>query len=90
MRVVSVVSVSGLHALCCLLFDGPAAFLVSVQVMQRLAETQHETALKNFGSFYSSELGGIVTQPGFMVVHMDDHMVHKGDAVAESGRSCKA
>jgi 4-amino-4-deoxychorismate lyase len=54
--------------------------------MQRLAETQHDTALKHFGAFYSSELGGIVTQPGFMVVHMDDHMVHKGDAVAESGR----
>jgi hypothetical protein len=87
MRVLSVVC---LHAYCCLLLDAPCAFLASVQVMQRLAETQHDTALKNFGSFYSSELGGIVTQPGFMVVHMDDHMVHKGDAVAESGESCTA
>ncbi|WIA17699.1 hypothetical protein OEZ86_001377 [Tetradesmus obliquus] len=59
--------------------------LTPERVMQRLSEVQHDTALKSFGAFYSSELGGIVTQPGFMVVHMDDHMVHKGDAVAESG-----
>jgi 4-amino-4-deoxychorismate lyase len=54
--------------------------------MQRLAETQHDTAINKFGAFYSSELGGIVTQPGYMVVHMDDHMVHKGDAVSDSGQ----
>jgi len=58
--------------------------LLLLQVLQLLAENVHEVARENFGSFYSSELGGIVTEPGFMVVSIDDHMVHKGDAVYES------
>lgn len=54
------------------------------QVLQLLAENTHEIARAHFGAFYSSELGGIVTEPGFMVVGIDDHMLHKGDAVCES------
>eukprot|EP00775_Hariotina_reticulata_P008467 gene8467-8651_t len=53
------------------------------RVLQRLAETKTGTALRHFGAFYSSELGGIVTEPGFMVVGVDDHIVHKADAVSE-------
>lgn len=56
-----------------------------MQVLQRLAETQDSKTLKHYGAFYSSELGGIVTQPGYMVVHMDDHIVHQGDAVHDAG-----
>lgn len=54
------------------------------QVLQILSENAPAIARDNFGAFYSSELGGIVTEPGFMVVSIDDHMVHKGDAVCES------
>lgn len=55
-----------------------------LQVLQLLAENTPEPAKTHFGSFYSSALGGIVTEPGFMLVSIDDAMVNKGDAVCES------
>jgi 4-amino-4-deoxychorismate lyase len=33
----------------------------------------------NYWAFYSSQLGGIVTDPALMVLPFDDHMVHRGD-----------
>lgn len=62
----------------------PACLRAVEQVLQLLAASTHEIARTNFGAFYSSELGGIVTEPGFMVVSIDDRMVHQGDAVYES------
>ncbi len=35
-------------------------------------------------AFYSSVLGGIVTEPLFMQVPIDDHLVHRGDGVFET------
>ena len=35
-------------------------------------------------AFYSSYLGGITTEPAFMVVPVDDHLVHRGDGVFET------
>jgi len=35
-------------------------------------------------AFFSTELRGIVTHPAFMLVHVDDHMVHRGHAVFET------
>lgn len=35
-------------------------------------------------AFYSSLLGGIVTDPALMVVPFDDHLVHRGDGVFET------
>ncbi len=35
-------------------------------------------------AMYSSLLGGIVTDPALMLVPIDDHMVHRGDAVFEA------
>lgn len=35
-------------------------------------------------AFYSSELGGIVTDPAWMNVPIDDHVVHRGDGVFET------
>lgn len=62
--------------------------------MQILAETKHDTAQRDFAAFYSSELGGIVTEPGFMVIHMDDHMVHRqvgnSTAAAAAMWACRA
>ncbi len=38
----------------------------------------------NYRAFYSSFLDGISTEPHHMVVPVDDHMVHRGDAVFEA------
>jgi branched-subunit amino acid aminotransferase/4-amino-4-deoxychorismate lyase len=37
-----------------------------------------------YHAMYSSIFGGIVTDPRLMVVPVDDHMVHRGDAVFET------
>jgi 4-amino-4-deoxychorismate lyase len=34
----------------------------------------------SFLAFYSSALGGIVTDPSVFVVPLDEHMVHRGHA----------
>jgi 4-amino-4-deoxychorismate lyase len=38
----------------------------------------------NFYAMYSSVLGGIVTDPAFMVLPLDDHMVHRGHGVFDT------
>lgn len=38
----------------------------------------------NFFAMYSSLIGGIVTDPGLMVLPLDDHMVHRGHAVFDT------
>ena len=60
--------------------------------MKRLNDTLFLEALKNravgsrteYKAFFSSFLGGITTEPHHMVVPIDDHMVHRGDAVFEA------
>lgn len=37
-----------------------------------------------FWAFYSSELGGIVTDPALMVIPFDDHMVHRGHGIFDT------
>jgi 4-amino-4-deoxychorismate lyase len=51
--------------------------------MARLSQAVHPKAA-NFYSMYSSVLGGIVTDPAFMVLPLDDHMVHRGHAVFDT------
>jgi hypothetical protein len=58
------------------------------QVYQRLIEAEHARAAREFGAFYSSVLGGIVTEPGLMVLHIDDHMVHRGHGVYDVVALC--
>lgn len=41
-------------------------------------------ARKNYRAFYSTFLGGISLEPHHMLVPIDDHMVHRGDAVFEA------
>eukprot|EP00752_Nemacystus_decipiens_P006483 g5837.t1 len=41
-------------------------------------------ATHGFRSFYSSVVGGIVTDPALMVLPIDDHMVHRGHAVFDT------
>jgi len=38
----------------------------------------------NYLAMYSSVFGGVVTDPALMVLPLDDHMVHRGDAVFEA------
>ena len=54
------------------------------QVFDRLFSCVHSSAIEHFGAFYSSELGGIVTHPAFHILHMDDHLVHRGHAVFDT------
>src|SRR5262245_15122542 len=35
-------------------------------------------------AFYSSQLGGIVTDPALMVLPFDDHMVHRGHGIFDT------
>ena len=37
-----------------------------------------------YAAFYSSQLGGIVTDPALMVIPFDDHMVHRGHGVFDT------
>ncbi|NOT44009.1 MAG: hypothetical protein HOP14_05325 [Acidobacteria bacterium] len=37
-----------------------------------------------YAAFYSSQLGGIVTDPALMVLPFDDHMVHRGHGVFDT------
>ena len=37
-----------------------------------------------FTAFYSSQLGGVVTDPALMVLPFDDHMVHRGHGIFDT------
>jgi 4-amino-4-deoxychorismate lyase len=38
----------------------------------------------NYFAFYSSQLGGIVTDPSLMLLPFDDHMVHRGHGIFDT------
>ena len=68
---------------------------MSVTLMPRLLQADevldHLRALRSrqpvrYWAFYSSQLGGIVTDPALMVIPFDDHMVHRGHGVFQRGR----
>ena len=37
-----------------------------------------------YTAFYSSQLGGVVTDPALMVIPFDDHMVHRGHGIFDT------
>src|SRR2546430_12466636 len=37
-----------------------------------------------YWAFYSTQLGGIVTDPALMVIPFDDHMVHRGHGIFDT------
>ena len=43
---------------------------------------QHQPV--KYAAFYSSQLGGIVTDPALMVIPFDDHMVHRGHGIFDT------
>lgn len=62
---------------------GSTPVFTTAEASARLQQAVHAKAV-NFHAMYSSVLGGIVTDPAFMVLPLDDHMVHRGHAVFDT------
>jgi 4-amino-4-deoxychorismate lyase len=60
--------------------------------LQRIGANEVLAALKalrarqpvKYSAFYSSQLGGVVTDPALMVIAFDDHMVHRGHGIFDT------
>jgi 4-amino-4-deoxychorismate lyase len=57
--------------------------LSATDVLARLRALRERQPV-NFTAFYSSQLGGIVTDPALMVIPFDDHMVHRGHGIFDT------
>jgi len=57
--------------------------LQAEQVIERLRALRSRQPVK-YWAFYSSQLGGIVTDPALMVLPFDDHIVHRGHGVFDT------
>ena len=53
------------------------------QVLGELRALRARQPVK-YSAFYSSQLGGIVTDPALMVIPFDDHMVHRGHGIFDT------
>lgn len=62
---------------------GSTSLFTPEEAQERLRQAVH-TKANNFHAMYSSVLGGIVTDPAYMVLPLDDHMVHRGHAVFDT------
>src|ERR1700752_4395435 len=57
--------------------------LSPTDVLARLNALRSRQPVK-YWAFYSSQLGGIVTDPALMVIPFDDHMVHRGHGIFDT------
>jgi 4-amino-4-deoxychorismate lyase len=57
--------------------------LTADQVVAQLRALRSRQPVK-YWAFYSSQLGGIVTDPALMIVPFDDHMVHRGHGIFDT------
>src|SRR5262245_8767885 len=57
--------------------------LTAEDVIEQLRALRTRQPVK-FWAFYSSQLGGIVTDPALMVIPFDDHMVHRGHGIFDT------
>ena len=57
--------------------------LAAEDVVAQLKALRSRQPVKYF-AFYSSQLGGIVTDPALMVIPFDDHMVHRGHGIFDT------
>lgn len=57
--------------------------LTADDVVERLQALRTRQPVK-YSAFYSSQLGGIVTDPALMVIPFDDHMVHRGHGIFDT------
>ncbi len=52
-------------------------------LLERLRRMREDQPVQ-FSAFYSSHVGGIVTDPSLMVIPFDDHMVHRGHGIFDT------
>jgi 4-amino-4-deoxychorismate lyase len=57
--------------------------LTAVDVLASLQDLRARQPV-GYSAFYSSQLGGIVTDPALMVIPFDDHMVHRGHGIFDT------
>ena len=57
--------------------------LADRDVIEQLRALRAKQPVK-YTAFYSSQLGGIVTDPALMVIPFDDHMVHRGHGIFDT------
>jgi 4-amino-4-deoxychorismate lyase len=57
--------------------------LADRDVLEKLRALREKQPVK-YTAFYSSQLGGIVTDPALMVIPFDDHMVHRGHGIFDT------
>ncbi len=57
--------------------------LSDADVIARLRALRDRQPVK-YSAFYSSQLGGVVTDPALMVIPFDDHMVHRGHGIFDT------
>jgi 4-amino-4-deoxychorismate lyase len=57
--------------------------LTAEDVLARLHALRAQQPV-TYSAFYSSQLGGIVTDPALMVIPFDDHMVHRGHGIFDT------
>src|SRR6185369_15365730 len=53
------------------------------EVVRQLGALRAKQPVK-YWAFYSSQLGGVVTDPALMVIPFDDHMVHRGHGIFDT------
>jgi 4-amino-4-deoxychorismate lyase len=63
--------------------DSTLRVLDSDDVLAQLRALRSRQPVK-YWAFYSSQLGGIVTDPALMVLPFDDHMVHRGHGIFDT------
>jgi 4-amino-4-deoxychorismate lyase len=63
--------------------DSTLRIISSDDVLARLSALRSRQPVK-YWAFYSTQLGGIVTDPALMVVPFDDHMVHRGHGIFDT------
>lgn len=63
--------------------NSPLKTLTDSQVIEQLRALRAKQPVK-YTAFYSSQLGGIVTDPALMVIPFDDHMVHRGHGIFDT------
>jgi 4-amino-4-deoxychorismate lyase len=63
--------------------NAPLKTLTDSQVIDQLRALRAKQPVK-YTAFYSSQLGGIVTDPALMVIPFDDHMVHRGHGIFDT------
>jgi 4-amino-4-deoxychorismate lyase len=61
----------------------PLQVLGPDEVIARLRELREKQPVQ-FSAFYSSHIGGIVTDPALMMIPFDDHMVHRGHGIFDT------